>query len=182
MAIIHRDDILDITNSLGQFIRTHEWLDTSGNTQTMSSKFSGLSVGIGWPRDFKKLVTPHIGVEHVTDAPRFSLTWEKNVKPYRYIFNGFAGVTNDTSGEASEKQRLQMLNDLMNIFDPKSTGVDYIDLFDYSTGTSENRTKLDTLQVGDVQGRTIRIGASDALMVSKYRFEVALTAVLFASQ
>ncbi len=179
-TLTHSDDIIDILNSVNYHIRNHQF-NSGGSATTILSKYGG-KVVIGYPKDLRKIKTtelPLLAVDYLYSTERKTYHWTRNAETHGIVIYGFCGGLE--GGEANMRQMYQLMNDLKNIFNP-TDGIDYINLYDYSTGSSSSRTKLDSIQVKEVDARVVKAGMSDTLEVSKYRFQVGLSVVLFKSQ
>ena len=182
MALTHQDDRLNILGSIADYIRDHAFYDPSGNLTSISGRYPSMHVALGYPEDLTKIRNklPYLALEMGASRPRATVTWERSEKQIQVIVYGFVGGLE--GGRANQKQQLQLLNDLENIFDEAKGGQNVVDLYDYSSGSENNRTLLDSLRISDVEGRPIHAGADDTLDVSRYRFQISMTVGLWKSQ
>lgn len=175
----HLDDNVNILGSIGYYIKNTSFISGVTNI-TMPVKYSGFNVALGYPQDFKDIKPPKITLEIGPSRPRDTFTWTRSIKNRTVVIEGFCGGL--TGGEANEKQAINLLNDIENLFDPENGGRGSIDLLDFSTGTSANRTKLDTLRISDVVGQPKNAAGEDTLDILRYRFQVTMTVGLVKSQ
>jgi hypothetical protein len=182
MPLTHEDDKINILLSIAEYIKDHQFYDPAGNLTCISSRYANLYVGLGYPKDLSKIGSklPYLALEMGPSSPRSTVTWERTEKPVRIIVYGFVGGLRE--GGANQKQLLMLLNDLENIFDEAKGGQNVIDLYDFSSGSEDNRTRLDALSISEVEGAPIHAGADDALDVSRYRFQISMTVGLWSSQ
>ena len=185
MTLTFRDDDLNILNSIRYHIENYQY--TIGEvTTTLKQRFNMVTTGnapqiaISYPQNLWKVKPPHLAIDFVTSGGRVSWMWNLNIKRSPVIIYGFCGGLE--GGEANKKQMLQIKSNLHDIFDQPKGGQNVIDLYDFSTGSSGSRTKLDSLEISEVRSRLINAGADDTLEVSKYRFAVEFTVGLLKSQ
>ena len=148
---------------------------------TLNSKFDNLTYSIGFPKDFADLVPPHLSVSIVASTRRESYTYERNRKVFRIMIDGFCGNLN-VGGEDEARQLHQLKGDVGRIFDPRNGGILWFNLYDYSTGEANDRTKLDSVEVLDCNSRILEPGSEDTLDVEKYRFQIGLSVAVYSSQ
>lgn len=175
--LTHRDDKLEIINSIGYYIMNKQFYYGSDLT-SISQRYSNMSVGIGWPESFEVISPPHLAVDIIGSRSRKTGTWNKSIKEYDIRVYGFVGKKD--GGEANKKELYQIMDDIENIFDEEKGGQNVIDLIDFMVGSSG--TILGSLGISELNSLPLITEGSDILDLMRYRFEIEFIASLWKSQ
>lgn len=177
----HSNDQYNIFNSIKWHLENATFYDSQGvSLLTLPQKYPTLSIVVGFPDNMADIQLPTLSIDYVSSGKRQTMHLTRTVEDNQYVIDGFVGGSQ--GGQWNKANQLELMSDVKCLFDPETSGQDWIHLFDYTRGIPGARANIDTLQIKDVSSRFQPVGADETLDAVRFRFQVLVTLGLYKAQ